>query len=133
MIEIVNIKQAGHPVYPYDFYIDRRSPVGNPFHMKDESKRDYVCDAYMDYFSKMVECGSHEFVSYLDMMIKAHNTYGKLRLFCWCAPKRCHGYTIWRYLDSKVTYRTITCDCGEINKICNSKNIFCEKCGTYLG
>ena len=132
MIELLNIKDAGHPVYPYDFYIDRRSPVGNPFNMKNESMRDFVCDAYIDYFSKMVECGSHEFKSYLDMMIRAYITYGKLRLYCWCSPKRCHGYTIIRHIELNMP-KKITCDCGKVIEVVGEKTGFCEKCGTYLG
>ena len=36
---------------------------------------------------------------YLDSLIATYKIYGKLRLFCWCAPKRCHGETIKRYLE----------------------------------
>ena len=29
------------------------------------------------------------------------NEFGKVRLFCWCAPKRCHGETIKKWLIEK--------------------------------
>ena len=101
MIEICNIRN-GHPTEAYDFYIDRRSPVGNPFPMKKEAQRDIVCDAYEEHFARMVKLGNHEFVGYLTTMSKALAIHGKVRLFCWCAPKRCHGEMIKQYLESNT-------------------------------
>jgi hypothetical protein len=33
-------------------------------------------------------------------MLAAYRQYGKLRLFCWCAPEQCHGETIKAWLES---------------------------------
>lgn len=37
----------------------------------------------------------------LNRLKNIHNTYGKLNLFCWCSPKRCHSETIKNYLERK--------------------------------
>ncbi len=37
MIEIMNLRNT-KPSKPWDFYVDRRSPVGNLFKMLDKSK-----------------------------------------------------------------------------------------------
>lgn len=96
-IDIINLKDE-KPSKLYDFYIDRRSPVGNPYVMNTESQRDQVCDWYEDYFNHMIELEDQCFMGYLETMKKSLNIYGKLRLFCWCSPKRCHGETIRKYL-----------------------------------
>lgn len=88
------------PEFAYDFIVDRRSPVGNPFIMKDESdeERNLVCDQYEDYFSRASRDKS-VVEHHLRTMLKAHEKYGKLRLFCWCTPKRCHSETIKKWLE----------------------------------
>lgn len=100
VIEICNIKTTCLE-YPYDFYIDRRSPLGNPFHMQNESQRDFVCDRYEQYFNDMIKCKSHEFIGTLDLMMRQYKIHNKLRLFCWCAPKRCHGETIKNFIENE--------------------------------
>ena len=100
MITIENLRKC-KPDKPYDFYIDRRSPVGNPFVLKDETGRDDACDFYEEYFNRMLRFDNIEFNNYLNIMLKTLEVYGKLRLFCWCSPKRCHGETIRKYLNSK--------------------------------
>lgn len=99
MIEIMNLRDV-KPSEPYDFLVDRRSPAGNPYFMAHESMRDTVCDKYAKLLwetvgyprSKSKACV--EFVAYLEKMRDAFKEHGKLRLFCWCAPKRCHAETI---------------------------------------
>lgn len=100
MIEIMNMRKV-KPSEPYDFHIDRRSPVGNPFPLRDEDKRDIVCNDYQQHFDKMVEYEDTAFLGYLKTIEKALEIHGKVRLFCWCAPKRCHGETIKSWLIAR--------------------------------
>lgn len=79
VIEICNIKTT-RLEYPYDFYIDRRSPLGNPFHMQNESQRDFVCDRYEQYFNDMIKCKSHEFIGTIDLMIRQYKIHSELIL-----------------------------------------------------
>lgn len=87
----------------WDVKVDRVSPLGNPFYMKDESQRDKVCDEYEEWFCKVVEDTNNEPVqTMLWHMVDKYKRHGKLNLFCWCAPKRCHSETIKRYIETKI-------------------------------
>ena len=98
-IEIMNLRNE-KPSQPYDFYIDRRTPVGNPFQMNKESDREMVCDKYVGWFNKQQE--DWLVVRYLERLERVYKKYDKLRLFCWCVPKECHGYTIKNFLINKI-------------------------------
>lgn len=87
------------PSKPYDICVDRRSPLGNPFYMENESKRNKVCDLYEDWFIKN---NSHAVLQELTMLLHTYNNYKQLRLFCWCAPKRCHAETIKQWLENNI-------------------------------
>lgn len=92
MIEICNLRNQ-KLTQPYDVRVDRQSVLGNPFHMKNESERDKVCDEYEEYFYKRLkDCAT------MQRIINYYKEHGKLRLFCWCAPKRCHAETIRDYI-----------------------------------
>lgn len=100
MIEIKNLRNS-YMCEPYDFRVDRRTVVGNPYPMRYESERDTVCDMYEEYFKKVI-VENVAFKKYIDMLVEAYKRYGKLRLFCWCAPKRCHAETIKKYIEKEV-------------------------------
>lgn len=97
-IEIINSKDF-KPSQPFDTYIDRRSPVENPFILKDESQRDLVCNKYQEWFEHRLKLKDERFIVHLNTLVDVYKKYGKLRLFCWCAPKRCHGETIRAYVE----------------------------------
>lgn len=86
------------------FLIDRRTPVGNPFILEnadDDVKRDEVCDKYEEWFHK--EGLKNERVQkYLDKLLEHLKSHGRLVLLCWCIPKRCHGETIKRWIESEI-------------------------------
>ena len=90
-IEICNLRKT-KPSQPYDFKVDRSSPIGNPFEMRSEMERDSVCDKYELHFNNKNHTVA--FTLYLNGLCEAYKKYGKLRLFCWCSPKRCHAETI---------------------------------------
>ena len=100
MIEICNLRNEKMK-FAYDFRIDRASILGNPFFMKDESMRNEVCDRYDEYFHKKLLLNNKALLL-LNNMYEVHKKYGKLRLFCWCAPRRCHGETIKKFLEMEV-------------------------------
>ncbi len=100
MIEIKNM-HFEKPSQPFDIRVDRESVLGNPFYMKDESFRDDVCDKYIEYFNKRIK-DEDEFIDELRRLYLIYKAYGRLRLFCWCAPKRCHAETIKNFLDPYV-------------------------------
>lgn len=96
-IEICNLIKE-KPKYAYDVVVDRSSPLGNPFYMRTEKYRNEVCDKYVDHF---IETKDVLFIAELDHLYDLYIKHKKLRLFCWCAPKRCHAETIRDYIYYK--------------------------------
>ena len=97
-IKIMNMRNT-KPSEPYDVRIDRYSVVGNPFYLTTESQRDHVCDKYQDHFDEeMEENNNGKFARGIRKILEVYLKYGKIRLFCWCDPKRCHGWTIKNWL-----------------------------------
>ena len=95
MIMICNLRFE-KPMFDYDVRIDRASVLGNKYYMRNESERDIVCDKYKEWFD--LNKDKDKVKIELDRLIGIINKYGKIRLFCWCAPKRCHGETIVEYI-----------------------------------
>lgn len=100
MITICNARRE-KPVHPYDVWVCRkRSVLGNPYILEDERYRNKVCDQYEEWFehNKMRTGVAAE----LQRVLNLYSRYGILRLFCWCAPKRCHAETIKKYLLTTI-------------------------------
>jgi len=77
------------PCYVYDVRVDRSNKIlGNPFFMAQESQREQVCDSYRD------SPKGKEYMLEIERLSGLLKKHGQLRLFCWCAPKRCHAETI---------------------------------------
>ncbi|KKN71959.1 hypothetical protein LCGC14_0416050 [marine sediment metagenome] len=99
-IEICNISSKNNIIlFDYDVRVDRESPLGNPFPMGGVNTRDVVCDKYATWLKNLTSSGPA--VKVLDELLRLQELYkkhGKLRLFCWCAPKRCHAETIRLYI-----------------------------------
>ena len=103
MIEIHNMKHTPFGGMPYDFMVDRSSPVGNPYQLLSEATRDLCINAYGRYFEIMVRRKiDREFMNYLRLIYKAYIDHGEVRLFCWCAPKRCHAEVIRDFIISML-------------------------------
>lgn len=100
-IEICNLRKQ-KPTEIYDVKVDRTSVLGNPFVMRSEMERDSVCDKYELHFKSKVKNKDYMFMNELCNLLKLYEGYGKLRLFCWCSPKRCHAETIKKYIEFVV-------------------------------
>lgn len=104
-IEIKNLRRNTFSE-PYDVKVDRSSVLGNPFYMSKSVglNRDDVCDKYERWFKKQFgefgEDGNKPFNIEIGRLERLYELHGKLRLFCWCAPRRCHAETIKKYLES---------------------------------
>lgn len=103
----------------WDVRVDRKSVLGNPFLMRNESERESVCNEYAIYFDAIVKnnlkvlrdygVSSKEreaFMNELRRLYVIHRKFGKLNLFCWCAPKRCHAETIKKFLEQYLSTPT---------------------------
>ena len=84
------------------FLIDRRTPVGNPYPLDDEANRDEVCDKYQVWFDDKIKVKDPKVMGYLTALKTYLLKNGKIILLCWCSPRRCHGETIKRWLESNV-------------------------------
>lgn len=65
---------------PYDVYIGRPSPWGNPFRLRDEAERAAVIRRYRTWLARRPE-----------LIERARRELRGKRLGCWCAPRPCHG------------------------------------------
>ena len=114
MIIIKNLRNS-RPSEPYDVRVDRASVLGNPFYMHDESERDLVCDQYEEYMRAMWNNDTeylqdksistflrNKYCDCIRNLVEIYKKYGNLRLYCWCAPKRCHAESIRRLVEELV-------------------------------
>ena len=106
MIFIKNLRNE-KPNNPYDFKVDRTSVLGNPYYMFDECMRDEVCNKYEMYFYKKLKTDA-AFKSELVKILRAYKLYGKVNLFCWCYPKRCHAETIKKWLEKEIYFNAFS-------------------------
>ena len=103
MITIKNLRtEKPDPKNIWQVRVDRASVLGNPFVLVTEIERQGVCDMYRDYFNNMLPNTNSEFYSELLRLERIYGHEGKLELFCWCAPDRCHCETIRDYILSQV-------------------------------
>ena len=79
---------------PYDVYIGRGSPFGNPYVIGPDGDRGEVIEKYRQYFLKRIE----EDPIFKDNVIGLR---GKT-LACFCKPKACHGDIIIEWLNSQT-------------------------------
>ena len=65
---------------PYDVYIGRPGPWGNPFEIGYDGTRADVVKKYREWLLNKPE-----------MVAKVRSELKGKVLGCWCAPKQCHG------------------------------------------
>lgn len=87
------------PKNPWDVKVDRSSILGNPFKIGVDGDRDEVCDKHKIDFDKNKD---GKLKKELDRLLEIHKKYGKLNIFCWCCPERCHSETIKAFLEEKI-------------------------------
>lgn len=119
------------PAGVHIIWVDRRSPLGNPFDMlHKESLRDAVCQAFRKYLWLVLEKSyrperaalaiaqsdglelattwkrvSHEkFLEEFDLLT-TYADEGDLILVCWCSPKKCHGDVLKRAIEWKLSQK----------------------------
>ena len=88
--------------------------LGNPFWMKDESKRNEACDKYQQYFKSIIDCRFTSSLTLEELDIKAKLSElveiaktQDIELACFCSPKRCHTETIKAYIEQQLKLETI--------------------------
>ena len=81
---VVNVNKE-----PFDVYIGRGSLWGNPFIIGTHGTRDEVIKKYEEYLLKND-----------DLIVSLKKLKGK-RLGCFCAPKKCHGDVLIKYINER--------------------------------
>lgn len=84
--------------------ITRTSILGNPFYLKnihDNDQRNLVCDKYHAWFKQKLRETDSDFVKELFRLFKLAKSQDII-LGCYCAPKRCHGETIKKFLEQML-------------------------------
>ena len=82
---IVNIKKE-----PYDIYIGRGSPWGNPFKIGEHGTRKEVIAKYKEWI-----------LTQKDLLRSLSGLEGK-RLGCFCKPKACHGDVLIKLIREQI-------------------------------
>lgn len=104
---------------PYDVYIGRPGPWGNPFVMGQHGTRKQVIAAYRLWLKDKI--AEPTFVKEL-MALE-----GKV-LGCWCSPEPCHGNIM---VETIAWLKTHSCShCGSLRDIqaCGQNDYLCAGC-----
>lgn len=78
---------------PYDVYIGRPGPWGNPFPIGEHGTRAEVIEKYEAWF-----------LSQPELIKKAKEELRGKTLGCWCKPSACHGDVIAKYIDVNLEF-----------------------------
>lgn len=105
MIRVVNKKT--HKPTPDDFYIGRGSVMGNPYYCKDSNhpqalyKVDTMEEAIGEYCKYLEHSYSNNasFNKVVKELIDYELNNKDINLVCYCAPNRCHGDVIKKFVE----------------------------------
>ena len=97
--EIIVSKVGQHKEGFESIRIDRKTIFGNPFFMTNESYRDTVCDRFAKYFEDSVSKPKSELRKELIKVFIKVREGENINLQCHCAPKRCHGDEIKKFIE----------------------------------
>lgn len=92
-------------LHAYEFPVDLRTPLGNPFTLRQyNNDRDLVIRHYFDYFyDRINKRDVPVFLRYLLQLQIAYERYRRLTLICWCWPLSCHAEVIRAHLLKDYT------------------------------
>ena len=100
-IRIDNIRTYKTSSNEISIKVDRSTPLGNPYYMKDENERDNVCDKYAVYLAAAYT-GNADIARELSRITDALSR-SDVVLLCWCYPKRCHAEEIVKIIKGMLT------------------------------
>ena len=101
MITLCNLKNTSFKNLPTHVKVDRSSPLGNTFIMKNQSlkERHRVCNEYYKWLHTQINVKNKTVTDELNRLYKIHKQYGELTLYCWCVPLMCHSESIKAVLE----------------------------------
>jgi hypothetical protein len=95
MISVINLHAGGTGEY-----IGRPSILGNPYILGVDGTRADCIDKYETYFLDKLE-NDPKFRKEFERLVDLARA-GKLSIACWCAPQRCHGDVIKKYIEQRL-------------------------------
>ena len=78
---------------PFDVYIGRPGPWGNPFRLEREADREMILEKYREWIVRQPH-----------LLARLGELRGRI-LGCWCAPRLCHGDVLAELADCEVVNR----------------------------
>lgn len=87
---------------PFDVYIGRPSPWGNPFSHKEGTLAEHRVATREEAVARFREW----FLSRPDLVEKAKRELKGKVLGCWCKPASCHGDVLLEIANSEEAYTT---------------------------
>lgn len=94
---------------PWEVYVGRPSPLGNPFsHIKTTVPtfrvltREEAIINYREWLAERVAKGDFKVMQALSELVLVHAKYRQLDLVCWCHPRPCHANVIAKYLSERI-------------------------------
>lgn len=81
------------------------SSLGNQHWVSNESQRDWSCNKFRDETFPVL-LRTEKTLALLNRIKRIHLVGGKVGLWCWCAPLRCHTETIKAWLELPPSQRT---------------------------
>jgi len=100
VIKIMNLR-VQRPRRDHEVRVDRTSILGNPYNVNKDMPRDKSCDQYELWFENQMQ-HSGAFNAALEELVDIYEEHGRLNLYCWCAPLRCHAETIKHWLERRL-------------------------------
>jgi hypothetical protein len=86
----IKIGRVNSPMIGYiSIRCDRKTPLGNPFYMSNESQRIEVCNKFEAYLPEAYAT-DHVIRSEVTNIAMHVESGHNVLLQCWCAPKKCH-------------------------------------------
>lgn len=103
MIRVIHHHQKTNQ--PWEVYVGRPSPLGNPFSPIETRvptfrvrDREEAVANYRVWLRERIEVGDVKVRKALEELRAVHTKYQKLDLVCWCHPQLCHASVLREYL-----------------------------------
>lgn len=106
-IKTCNLKNKNVLTEPWEIRVDRTSILGNPFKLETESERNIVCEKYDSWLTNEIKNDNMEILKEISRLLHIYIEHGKLHLYCWCKPQRCHSESIINILYRWLEFRRI--------------------------
>ena len=74
----------------HGIWIDRRTVLGNPFHITATCTREQSVEAYQQWLRRQWKAGGRVKEA-LVQLAQQYKRERELTLLCWCTPLACHG------------------------------------------